>query len=278
MIERIKAALDEMTRSERQVAACFLADRNDFAFGTLDAVAQKARTSTTSVLRFCRRLGFAGYKDLQEAVREEMKYRPQLPDKFRRTVDEHIPDALLARTLRQGIDCIQRTFQELSPEQFGRAAARIAGADRVFTFGMKESFALAHYAYTRFATVRKDVYMLDAGYNGQIEPLLSLRKRDVCLVFLFHRYTKQAVQVLCMLRKQGVPLILVTDSPYEDLEQEGHIQLLCQVDAGGIKNTSLAPVCLLDGLCGAVAAELGDKALQYMKDSETLFREAAVLE
>ena len=81
------------------------------------------------------------------------------------------------------------------------AVSHISTAKRVFTFGMKESFALAHYAYTRLLTVRKNVCVLNAGYNGEIESILSMNKDDVCVAFVFHRYTKQALQVLDMLKK-----------------------------------------------------------------------------
>jgi DNA-binding MurR/RpiR family transcriptional regulator len=49
------------------------------------------------------------------------------------------------------------------------------------------------------------------------------------------------------------------------------------VDADGIKNTALAPVCLADYLCNAVAVQLGDAALRRMQKLETLFREHEIL-
>ncbi len=82
IVETIKDALDDLTRSERQVASYYLAHPNDFAFCTLDAIAVKIDTSTTSVLRFCRRIGFRGYKDFQQAVQSQINIQPQLPDKF----------------------------------------------------------------------------------------------------------------------------------------------------------------------------------------------------
>ena len=41
------------------MASYFLGHSNDFAFCTLDKIAATMDTSTTSVIRFCRRLGFA---------------------------------------------------------------------------------------------------------------------------------------------------------------------------------------------------------------------------
>lgn len=274
-VEIIKDALDDMTRSERQVATYYLANPNDFAFCTLDAIAGKIDTSTTSVLRFCRRIGFQGYKDLQQAARQQISLQPQLPDKFLRSMDN--ADDLLVRTVSRDIQCIRDTFQSLSQADILQAVSLICGAQNLYTFGMRESYCLAHYGYTRLLSVRPGVELLQAGSNGQIESLLNMNAQDVCIAFLFHRYTQQTIRILELLAQRGVSVILVTDPPYSDVESLAEVILSCVVDRGGIKNSSAAPVVLLDYLCDAVAAQLGESALEHMNHAEALFRQGEVL-
>lgn len=276
--ERIKSKLNEMTKSERQVASYCMAHLNDFAFLTLDVIAKKIGTSTTSVIRFCRRLDFSGYKQLQNSVRVEIKEHPALPDKFGRTAQGNSRNDLLIKTVNEDIACIHKTFSEISIRDIAVAVKNISESDRVFVFGMRESFAIAHYAYTRFLTVRNDVYLLNAGYNGEIESILSLKKGDVCVVTIFHRYTKSALEILSCLKKRGVYVVVITDSPYEEIEQYASVILVCHVDSKGIKNSAVAPVCLFNYLCNAVALNIGETSLRYMKESEELFKSISVLE
>jgi len=278
VVKTIKDSLKDMTKSEYQVATYCLGNLNDFAFDTLDVIAEKIGTSTTSVIRFCRRLGFPGYKSFQEQVRADFKERPGLPEKFQRARTEHFSNELLTRTVEQNVNCIEKTFRELPYERVHDAVTRLQRAKRVFTFGMRESFALAHYAYTRLLTVRENVSILNAGYNGELESLLSLTKEDVCLVFLFHRYTRQSLQILEILKQQGVPVILITSAPVDAVQDKATVLLPCYVDASGIKNTAVAPICLSDCLFNAVATENGDAALAHMKQAEALFRENLVIE
>lgn len=270
ILETIRMGLDDMTRSERQVASFYLANPNEFAFCTLDAIALKIDTSTTSVLRFCRKIGFQGYKDFQAAVRSQISSLPQLPDKYRRTVAEG--NQLLLRMMHRDIGCVEDTVRELDNSALEQAVTEIAQADRVYTFGMRESLALSHYSYTRLLSVRPRVEQLRSGVNGEVENLLGIGEKDVCLVFLFHRYTRQAVQILHWLHSRGCKVILVTNPPLDEVEHLADILLPCYVDCGGIKNTAVAPVVLCDCLCNAVAAQLGDSALSYMKETEELFR------
>lgn len=271
--ETIKSNLNNMTKSEQKIAAYFLGNPSTFAFETLDNIAAKIDISTTSVIRFCRKLSFSGYKDFQDCVRTDFKYQLTLPDKFNRTVKAKNTNSQSPLTVKNSINCIVQTFNSIPAENINSAVKAIYDAKRVFCYGLKESFALAHYAYTRFLTIRSDVFILSAGHGGEIESVLSLGKDDVCIFFLFHRYTNPAPQILELLKKQGAKIILITSPPYDELEFNATILLPCFVDINGIKNSAVAPICLIDHLCNSAVIENGDKTLDYMKKSEALFKE-----
>lgn len=274
--EKIKQEFEAMTKSERQVASYFLGHLNDFTFFTLDHLADEIGISTTSVIRFCRRVGFPGFKAFQEALRDEVKYQPSLPVKLQRTLKESVENDLLAQSLQQEIRCLEATFSEMPIQCLNDAVRLIVEARRIFTFGLKESYALAHYAYTRLITVRDNVYMLGA-YNNCIEAILSLTPEDVCIIFLFHRYTKETLQLLPMLKARGIPILLVTSPPYDSLLPYASILLPCHVDAHGVKNTSIAPICLMDYFCNAVAVQKGEDALVRMNELENLIQTSEIL-
>lgn len=271
IVEIIKSNLDNMTKSEYAVATYFLENQNQFAFDTLDSIAEKAKTSTTSVLRFCRKNGFDGYKAFQEEVRNSVKYQFTLPDKFRITSTAEATDLQASKYALNAIACIKNTFSNISENIISLAAEKILNASRVFCFGLKESFSLAHYAYTRFLTLRSNVFILSAGQSGEIESLLSLQEGDVCIFYLFHRYTKQSPQILKELKKRGVTVILITSPPFNLVESDADILFPCFVDIDGIKNSYVAPACLTDCICNCIVIKSGTKTLDYMKKCEELF-------
>lgn len=278
VLETIRLERESMTRSEHCVATFTLGHMNDVAFFTLDELARQTDVSTTSVLRFCRRLGFDGFKQFQQAVRADLKGCPDLMDKFHRTTDKQPEDTLLTKTVQQGIRCIQQTFLELPYEQIEDTVQRLVKARRVYAFGMRESEALASYAYSRLLTVRGNVFLHRDGFSGNVETLLDVTQEDVFLIFLFHRYTRQTLQLLEILKQRGVQVILVTSPPVDAVARYAVVLLPCQVDAQGIKNSALAPVCLADYLCNAVAMVDPENALRRMEASEELFRRSDTLD
>lgn len=275
--EQIRSKLSNMTRSERQVATFVLGHMNDIVFLTLEELAKQTDVSTTSVLRFCRRLGFDGFKQFQQTARTDLKYSPDLLDKFNRTSQNQLKDSLLAQTVQQSILCIQETFQELPFEVITEAVDLIARARRVYTFGMRESRALSQYAYGRLLTVRGDVFLYEGAYYGNVESLLSLTSDDVFIVYLFRRYTRQTLRLLELLKLRGVQVILITSPPVDAVARFATVLLPCRVDANGIKNSYLGPVCLADYLCNAVAMVDTERTLSRMKESEAMFTRSETL-
>ena len=275
IVEKIKQNFDSMSKSERHVASYFLSHLNDFSFYTLDRTAAKIGTSTTTVIRFCRTLGYRGYKECQESLRSEMIYQPTLLDKLNRTMGESTEQTVLAQTIQHGVRCIEDTFCNITEDTLSRAVDMILDAEHIYTFGMKESYSLAHYCFTRFLTLRNHVHMLEA-YNGNAESILSLSPADLCIVFLFHRYTRETLQLLPLIQKTGASILLITAEPFDSVAPFASLLLPCRVDAHGIKNTQLAPVCLMDYLCNAAALRMGDAAMIRMQKVEEAIDAAAI--
>ncbi len=275
--ERVESQYASLTRSGRKVGDLFLSDPDRFAFLSLDKISRQAGVSTTTTLRFCRTLGFEGYTDFQGAVRRELSYLSTLPEQLQNLQEEPSDGSLMDLVMERGIRNIRRTVAALSPETLSALIRLITDGRRLFVFGMREAYSLVHYAYTRLFTVRDNVFILDAGYNSIVEPVLSLNEEDVCLVFLFHRYTKLTLRLLPLLKEQGVKLILFTSEPFDEVASCADVLIPCQLDSGGIKNSYLAPVCLLDGICQVISLQAGNDLLLRMNRLEKILNETGAV-
>lgn len=73
----IRDRFDEFSRSQKDVAQYIVDHLDEAAFQTAEALARRANTSSSTVVRFSQALGFEGFPELQQAAREE--YRRTLP-------------------------------------------------------------------------------------------------------------------------------------------------------------------------------------------------------
>lgn len=68
MLIRVRGALPSLRPAEQRVAEAVLADPAGVSERSITALARLCRTSETTVLRFCRALGLAGYPELRIAL------------------------------------------------------------------------------------------------------------------------------------------------------------------------------------------------------------------
>src|SRR5204862_7557409 len=67
---------DEFSRSQKDVAQYIVDHLDEAAFQTAEALARRANTSSSTVVRFSQALGFAGFPERQRAARDEYRRRP----------------------------------------------------------------------------------------------------------------------------------------------------------------------------------------------------------
>src|SRR5687768_15516017 len=72
----ISSRFDEFSRSQKDVAQYVVDHLDEVAFQTAEALARRANTSSSTVVRFSQALGFEGFPELQQAARDEYRRRP----------------------------------------------------------------------------------------------------------------------------------------------------------------------------------------------------------
>ncbi|MDT0317690.1 MurR/RpiR family transcriptional regulator [Streptomyces millisiae] len=143
VLVRMRAALPSLRPSERRVAQAILDSPADSALLSMADLAERCGTSPTSVVRFCRRIGYAHYRDLRidvarEATREKLAHAelPAVSGDIDRddTLDEIVSKVALNETLS-----ISDTMNALDRTALARAVRLVAGARRVDGFGVGAS-------------------------------------------------------------------------------------------------------------------------------------------
>ena len=234
---------DSFTNSQKTIAA-YMQDNLDYiAFATLEDLAQKVGFSTTTIIRFARALGYDGYSEMQKAVQENIRNKVSLPERFE--TEGQIPDdELLKRSLTNDIHNIEETFSNISEEALQETVRTISEADTVYVLGMRSSFALAHYMFSRIAQIRKNVHLLQSTGMFFPEEMSSAKAGDVCIAYLFPRYSKTTTNVISWFRKYGIKIILFTSINHTPVSMYGDILLPCSVLGISYKNSFAAPLCL----------------------------------
>jgi DNA-binding MurR/RpiR family transcriptional regulator len=206
--QRLTRALTEAAASGKALANFMLANISDLPFETSRSVADKVGVSELTVGRFCRSIGYDGFKDLKERLKGDISDSPWLlGDRLRDLQQKSTTDDALARSLELAVASVVRVYEYAHTEAWNRAAKRIAEADRVFVAGFQTERGLAE----AFVHLRDEVQMVDIAGGNFAEVLLTDPAGCTLVLIDARRYSRQCELLAAKASERGIPITIVTD-------------------------------------------------------------------
>lgn len=267
---------EQFTRSQRIIADYLRDDLDDVAFLTLDEISKKIGVSTTTVIRFARVLGYEGYSDLQKDIQNNIQTKVSLPERLISQPD--IPaDTLLAQSFQNDIRNIQKTLDIQNDEDLEAAVSVISQAPSIYVLGMRSSFTTSFYMASRLGEIRENVHLIQSVGMIYPEELVSAKKGDVCIAYMFPRYSKATTTMLSWLKNEGVKIILITSQHYSAVQGYGDIILPCFISSISYKNSFAAPLCLSNYLVAAISQRNFQESQRILEKTESILSQGYYL-
>lgn len=271
--ERMRSALPDLTRAERQLATHILRHYPVAALGSITALAKAAEVSTPTVVRLCQKLGFRGYPDYQGALRGEVEAMLVSPIAKHDRWAGGAPDThVLNRFADAVVANLQATLGQIDHAEFDAAALLLADNRRkVFAMGGRITHALADYFVTLMKVVRPEVTLLSDMSNTWPPALLDMQRGDVLLAFDIRRYENSVLQLVELAVEQGAEVILITDRWVSPAAAHARHTLSCHIEAPSAWDSTVSILVLVETLLAAVQDLTWDKTEERMKRLETLY-------
>lgn len=157
----IQSKIKFLTGSERKVADYILENYMEVLNYTVTELAEKAKVSDATVVRFCRSAGYKGYQDLKINLAQDaiVPYK-HLNNSLEK---EDTPSQIARKVIRSEIETLEETMNILNMRELEQSAEAIRTAKRVVFFGSGGSVMVAMDAMHKFlkigirCTVQMDV-------------------------------------------------------------------------------------------------------------------------
>lgn len=272
----INDRFDQFTRSQKKLAQYFSEHLQQIAFSTLEELAKQVGVSTTTIIRFTRALGYQGYSEMQKDIQNSIQTKVSLPERLS-SQETAAANILLSDSFLKDIQNIQNTMEIQNNEDLQNAIDSIHSASSVYVLGMRSSFATSYYMASRLAEIRPNVHLVQSVGMLYPEEIVNAKKGDVCIAFLFPRYSKLSTTILSWLKNEGVRIILITSQNYSPVKGYGDIILPCFISSLSYKNSSAAPLCLANYLIAALAQKDYSSAQKILQKTESILNQGYYL-
>lgn len=266
---KVSSIYDSLTHSQKVVANYVEENYEDIAFSTLDELATKIGVSTTTIIRFARALDYSGFSEMQDSIKKEIQTKGSLPDRLERAAIASGND-LLEEAFSTDISNINQTLAGLSAEGLSDAIDIISNANNIYVLGMRSSFSLAHYMVSRLGEIKRNVHFIQTTGLIYPEEIVSADRGDVCIAYIFPRYSKIGINILAWLRSRGVKIILFTSSNDLPVRSYGDVCFNCAIKSVSCKNSLTAPMCLTNYLVAELALRNYDEAHDVLSRTEEI--------
>jgi DNA-binding MurR/RpiR family transcriptional regulator len=268
--EEVRDRLDGMSPSERSVARALFAAYPSAGLASLPQLAEAAKVTGPTVLRFVRKIGYEGYPDFQRALREEVQAR--MEGMLSLYDAQGAPNA--DRLLQRSADALKRGVGETlgAPAlqaELPRVVALLSDVRRRAWFGGgRFSRLAAEYLCLLLRMLRPGCALIGDAATSRAQDGLDIGKRDVVVLFDYRRYQRDTVAIAQLAANCGAPVVVVTDAWLSPaVESAAHVLISSSASFSPI-DSMLGGFALAEVLAAEVLATLGDAGRRRLEHVE----------
>ena len=209
----------------RDVAETIERDPRKMVNLSVRELAAASRTSASSVIRLCRKLGCEGYREFQRELMYELASMDGINDvALEDIVPEDDVDSVLEKVLRSDVRSMEATARLVDPGVLAECARAIANCRTVNLYGVGASLLAARDMQMKLERVDK-VCRIQDDWHGQLLSARNLHADDVAVVFSYSGLTEEMLTVARYAREHGATVIAITRAIGSELADEADLVL-----------------------------------------------------
>lgn len=246
MNDRINTYYPSMTKSEQKVAQCVLEHPDNLIYLSVTELADFAGTGETTVMRFCRKIGFKGYQDFKLMLAQGLPKRQTPPE------SEEGEEDYASHLYASMVGVLQSSLGMLDRAQLEEAVKCIDHARHVQFFGVGSSSITALDAKNRFLRIGRRVEAI-ADSHIQSMMAVTMGEGDVAFGISVSGSTLDTNDMLMKAKQNGARIIAMTNYAKSPIASIADIVLLTAGKEspleGGSVGAKISQLFIIDLIC-----------------------------
>lgn len=271
VLVRMRAMMPELRPTEKRIADFFLGDPLTAAETSVGLIATACDTSTTSVMRFVQRLGYAHMKQLRADVLAASVSERLMAERLTEargdierddSMDDIVAKVSLAETLS-----IADTARTLDTTELARAVEIVSRAPRVDVFGLGASAFIGLDLQQKLNRIGRTALSWNDAHAAWTSAA-TYDARSVAIAVSHSGNTSDTVEYLSLARARGAATIAITNHAGSPLAQQADIVLTTAARETGFRSGALgsriAQLMVVDCLFIGVASSEYDASMSAL--------------
>ncbi len=276
--ELIQDQTGALTPAERQLTDALMRDYPVAGIQSITRLAEAAGVSTPTVIRLARKLGFDGFPEFQEALRDEASAQIKQPILKHDGWPEGRKDSQAFRRFAEAVfDNLNHTIERLDPACFDAVARLLADPKRlVFLSGGRITRSNADYFFNHLQIIRPGVTLLSQSPNVWPQYLLDMDTRSVLVVFDIRRYEGDLMKLATLANERGATIVLFTDQWGSPVSKFATHVINAMVEVPSSWDSTIAVNLIVEALIAEVQNRRWEKAKDRIETLEEMFQSTRI--
>jgi DNA-binding MurR/RpiR family transcriptional regulator len=273
LLTRIKDISGEFNAAEQRIASHIITNPNDIFTLSIGQLAKRSGSSEAGIVRFCKKLGFDGFKSIKSALAKELitsSKKKMGEESYSDIKNSDSSQEIIGKVVLNHVRAIEETANILDMAAFDRAVDLLFRAKRVDIFGFGASGLVAQDMQQKFIRIGKYCSAY-ADIHLQLTAAASLTGDDAAVFISYSGNTKDIISCLGFVRGLGVPTVAITKCGSGNLGRMADIALrVCSPEIAvrsGATSSRITQLALVDMLFISVAGRRYEEAQEMLRRS-----------
>jgi DNA-binding MurR/RpiR family transcriptional regulator len=276
-ITRLNMSGKPLSKGQKRIAEYISCHYEKAVSMTAVMLGKQCGVSESTVVRFAMALGYEGYPEMQEKLRSMVRQRLTAEQRVG-MMEETDRREVVSTVLKNDLQNLRKTMDELRPQDFDMAVECILSARRLYIMGLRSSAPLAMFLYHYLHQIFDEVVLVQNLTGDVFEEIDRIQKGDVLFGISFPRYSSRTVKAMRFARDRGANVIALTDSEASPLAEIATETLLAKSDMASFVDSLVAPLSLVNALIVAVGRRKNEDVEQTFVNLEQIWSEYGVYE
>jgi DNA-binding MurR/RpiR family transcriptional regulator len=270
LLAYVRALTRALAPAERRVAAAVTRDPAAAAALTVSGLAAHCGTSETTVIRFCRAIGFPGYPELRLALAAAAQETAPTgwPDADREIGPADTPEEIIKKIAFADARAVEETAAQLDTATLTAVVDAVADARRIDVYGVGASALVALDLQQKLHRVGRAVYAWPDPHIAATSAAL-LRREDVAIGISHSGATADTIESLAEARRHRAVTVAVTNVPDAPISRAAdHVLTTAARETtfrSGATASRIAALTVVDLLFVAVAQRRYDQTIRALE-------------
>ena len=264
----------KLTDADQELISIILGEPSEAVYLSSAELASKAAVHASTVVRLARKLGFDGFPEMRQKLRQDVEFKKNSSDKIRQRIDLIEKGSNLSDLIESEIAAIAAISNTVSQNKIDEVVNKIYKAKSIFIVGRGSAAPLMTHFERR---LRRSGIQCRAALNLQrrdlAEQLIGIQKGDAIVVFGFQSINSLPSGYSSLIESAksiGAHSIAIGDSTILTARPKPDIVLSVSRPKEGVMQLRSGPMLICEALAMTLLHKKSKKAVRGVESLEHL--------